>query len=263
MLSGKSSRRWLVVVLAAGLALAVTGGTALAAGWVGLRDLLGLDREALRAEREAGKSLAQIAGEQGIDEEQLVGALLAGLRARLDLAVTAGRLSREEADRVLADAEARVREFLNRTDLGPGSGKFGAGWGGRWKGHGAFPSVGCAELSDLLGLDREALRAELKAGKSLARIAAERGVSEERLVEALLAGLRARLDAAVTAGKLSREQADRILADSEARAREFINRTDLGPAGGKFGRGWGGRLHGRHPFHFKSAPGPAPQGTTQ
>ncbi|WP_126428657.1 hypothetical protein [Brevibacillus marinus] len=59
----------------------------------------------------------------------------------------------------------------------------------------------------LLKLDHQALRQELKQDKSLAEIAAERGVSLEQLTEAVVKERSERLDQAVAEGKLSADDA--------------------------------------------------------
>jgi hypothetical protein len=71
------------------------------------------------------------------------------------------------------------------------------------------------EIAKALGISREALRAEHEAGRSFAEIAEAHGKSKDEVVDAVREAMRAaheaRIEAAVKAGKLTREQADRML----------------------------------------------------
>lgn len=76
-------------------------------------DALAMTEDDVRDALADGKTLVDLAGEQGISVDALVDALLADHRARLDEAVAEGDLTREEADRRLARAEARVTALAN------------------------------------------------------------------------------------------------------------------------------------------------------
>jgi len=111
--------------------------------------------------------------------------------------------------------------------------------------------LGLDTVAKLLGEDPATIAAERQGGKSLAEIAAARGVSEEALVQALLDAHRAALDAAAAAGRITREQADAMLGVMGERIAQAIHRTDTGPFGRGFGRGAGlgrGARHGVCPF---------------
>lgn len=78
---------------------------------------------------------------------------------------------------------------------------------------------------EYVGMSRSELRAELKAGKSLAQVAASRGKSVEGLKAALLSAVRANLDQLVTSGQLSAERRDKMLARIDGRLDKLVNRT--------------------------------------
>jgi hypothetical protein len=75
---------------------------------------------------------------------------------------------------------------------------------------------GADAAAQALGMTSAQLRAELRSGKDLKAIAAEKGVPYATVTAAALAPVKARLDAAVAAGKLTQERADKILAKLEA-----------------------------------------------
>ena len=75
--------------------------------------LLGIDVDALRSGLRDGKTIAEIAGEQGVDPQTVIDSLVAEARSHLDLSVENGRLTQEEADAKLADATERITDFVN------------------------------------------------------------------------------------------------------------------------------------------------------
>jgi hypothetical protein len=79
-------------------------------------------------------------------------------------------------------------------------------------------------ISGYLGLTRAQILADLRSGQTLAQIAdAIPGKSAAGLVEAIVAPWRAKLDAAVAAGKLSAGTESTILAHLNAKVTAFVN----------------------------------------
>lgn len=75
----------------------------------------GLTKEELKAEIQAGKSLAQIASAYGSSEQAVVDAVLTKLSTRLDKAVAKGKITPEQKTAVLARAAERARTIMNKT----------------------------------------------------------------------------------------------------------------------------------------------------
>ena len=75
--------------------------------------LLGIDVDALRSGLRDGKTIAEIAGEQGVDPQTVIDSLVAEAKSHLDLSVENGRLTQAEADAKLADATQRITDFVN------------------------------------------------------------------------------------------------------------------------------------------------------
>ena len=69
----------------------------------------------------------------------------------------------------------------------------------------------------------QALRAELKSGKSVAQVAGEHGVSAQTVIGALVDAADARIDQAVTDHKLSTDQATKIKGALPAWAAKAVN----------------------------------------
>jgi hypothetical protein len=74
---------------------------------------LGLTAAQLRSELEDGKTLAQIAKDHGKTAAGLVNELLDAAKERIDAAVTAGRLTRSDADSLLAGLKDRITNLVN------------------------------------------------------------------------------------------------------------------------------------------------------
>jgi polyhydroxyalkanoate synthesis regulator phasin len=74
---------------------------------------LGIDEDDLRAALRDGRTIAEIAEEQGVAVEDVVDDIVAAQRERVDEAVADGRLTQEAADEILAGAEARVTARVN------------------------------------------------------------------------------------------------------------------------------------------------------
>ena len=85
------------------------GGLASAASY------LGLGERALRAELDAGKTLAQVAADRGKSVSGLIDAMVAAAKTRLDPAVKAGRLTQGQEDRILADVRQRTTDLVDGT----------------------------------------------------------------------------------------------------------------------------------------------------
>jgi len=111
----------------------------------------------------------------------------------------------------------------------------GQGWG---RSHGQ--EAICSEtLSELSGLTPEEIQAQRQEGKSLVEIAAAQGVSEDALVEAIMAAKTEFIQQRVEAGTLTQEQADLMLEQMEQRTLQAVNRTTVGPPDWSRGNGRG------------------------
>lgn len=74
---------------------------------------LGLTQSQLDAKLDSGKTLAQVAKDQGKSVDGLVAALKADMKQKLDQAVADGRITKAQEDQALKDAEARITNLVN------------------------------------------------------------------------------------------------------------------------------------------------------
>jgi hypothetical protein len=74
---------------------------------------LGLTEVQLMRKLDSGKTLAQVATDEGKSVDGLIAALKDDLKSKLDDAVSAGRLTKAQEEQALKDADQRFRDFVN------------------------------------------------------------------------------------------------------------------------------------------------------
>jgi lambda repressor-like predicted transcriptional regulator len=221
-----------VVLIVLAVASLAVGGTALAAGSPGAKerpraakvaaggllkvaaDYLGVTPKALRAELRQGRSLAQVATAREKSVDGLEQALLTAYRARVQAARTAGKIDAARAQRMLDRAPARIERLVEATRAGKAR---------RAKVRLAKGLLAVA--ADYLDVTRKQLVAELRQGRSLAQVATVRGKSVDGLETVLLDAFKAKVNAAVAAGKLDATRAQRMLERAPARIERLVTRA--------------------------------------
>ena len=110
--------------------------------------------------------------------------------------------------------------------------------------HGGFGLRGAIadEVSQVLGLSAEEIRSQLAAGSSLADIAADQGVETQAVVDAIVASIQERIDAAVADGRLTEDEAAERADDIAEHAADMVERSFDG-----MGAGFGEGDHGAGP----------------
>ena len=98
-----------------------------------------------------------------------------------------------------------------------------AGKGDHRGGKGIGKGTDLSSAATALGVTAEEVRAALKAGQSLADLAASKNVDPQKVIDALMAPITERANAAVTGGKLTQAQADEQLAAAKTRITDFVN----------------------------------------
>ena len=129
-----------------------------------------------------------------------------------------GSITQEQAD--------EVATTLSDADLG---------WHGH---HGGW--FGLETAAETLGMTEDELRTALEAeGATLAKVAEDKGVAVDELVDALVTAKRERIAQAVESG-MPQEVADERLADLEQKVTEWVNSTEEDRPWGGRGGWWGG-----------------------
>jgi lambda repressor-like predicted transcriptional regulator len=161
--------------------------------------LLNLDRETLNEKLAAGSTLAEIATEQGVASDDLKAALTSAFEERqtndksqfsanLDNLISTEQLATGREDR-------RGRDFGHNLDA----------------------------AATALNMTEDELKTELQAGKTIAALAEEKGISEDTVISALETAINAEIDQAVTDGKLTADEAATKKEETTAQAQSIVN----------------------------------------
>jgi len=169
---------------------------------------LQLDRAALAKDVRSGQTLAQVATARGKSVAGLEAAMVAAVKAKLDAAVAAGRISAAQEQTRLARVQDQVDRLVN-AKLAP------------------RPAAKARLLglaAKYIGVSRSTLANELH-GRSLAQVAIAHGKTAAGLKAALSAPVKLRLANAVAAGRISSAEAAARLEKLNARLDAAINKT--------------------------------------
>ncbi|WP_169084340.1 SHOCT domain-containing protein [Paenibacillus sp. PL91] len=188
---------------------------------------LGLTEDALRTEQEAGKTLAAIAAEKGVNVQVVIDALVSDRKTKLAEELAAGEITQEQYDSAFAEAVDRATQHVNGVLPLRGEGGRGGGFG-----------RSLDAIAEALSLTADALKVELQAGKTIAAIATEKGVAVQTLIDLQIKDHKAKLAEQLAAGTITQEQYDTRLAEAVEHATKHVNGELPVPGeGGKGSRG--------------------------
>ncbi len=154
------------------------------------------------------------AGQLGVQPSALSDALKKAYMNRIDAAVAAGRLTKEQGDAIKARIQSGGPMLVPGGFRGPGPmGHIGPGAGIR----------GLDAAATYLGLSESDLQAKLQGGKSLADVAKDQGKSVDGLIQALVDDAKTHLDQAVSDGHLTQAQEDQILGQIKQHISDLVN----------------------------------------
>ena len=194
-------------------------------------EALGMSEEELRTELAAGKSIADVAAEKGVDKQKVIDAMVAEASAALDAAKAA--------------LPERIAALVEQDGL-PMHGPGGPGRPGHHRGIGVINSIDDAATA--LGISRQELVAELESGKSIAQVAEEKGKNLDDVKAAMVADANARIDRLVAEGRITAEKAADLKAGLAEKVDNVVEHEGLPMRGHKrFG-----------PPPAEDAPAPAP-----
>jgi polyhydroxyalkanoate synthesis regulator phasin len=164
----------------------------------------------LSPKQESQTVLNDAAKELGVSPSELSAAIQSALEKRVDAAVAAGRLTKEQGN----DLKQRIESGdFPLFGFGPGPGGF--------EHHEMLGGLDAAAA--YLGLSEDELRAQLESGKSLAEVAKAKAKSVDGLVDALVADAKKHLDEEVAEGHLTKSQAEQMLSRLEDGIRAMVN----------------------------------------
>ena len=148
---------------------------------------------------------------------------LTAIKDALKSLVTDKTITQAQADKVATTLDQ------NLPQRGEGMG------GGRQGGPGGPGRMGQGEAAKVIGITPAELRAQLEAGKTLAQIATANGVSKADLIAGLVKAEEAQLAQAVTDGKITQAQADKVKATLKDRVTTRVDQVGKAERGGHRG----------------------------
>jgi lambda repressor-like predicted transcriptional regulator len=178
---------------------------------------LKLEKPAFQAKIASGKTLAEIAAEQGISRD--------ALKAELTKEVTA-KLDQQKAD-FATNLDKTIDAIKPAGKGGDGlesDGRHGGKPGGPGgKNHGGA-RIDLTTVATALGYTTaDELKAALTSGKSIADLATEKGVSLQTLIDLEVVQIVKNLDQQLADGKITQAEYDQQKADSTTNATNYVN----------------------------------------
>ncbi|MCC6238020.1 MAG: hypothetical protein IT299_10650 [Dehalococcoidia bacterium] len=222
--------------------LAVAGGAAVAIAATAAGVAYAQTPTETTRQQRAEEQLNRFAQNLGVDATRVKEAIKQTALQHIDEALAAGNLTAEQAQQ--AKDAINSGEFPGMGGFGFGGFKGGRGDGGHggpggFGGLGGVMKQGSEALATFLGVSADTLRTELQ-GKSLADVATAHGKSADQLKAFLTSEAEKKAQEAVTAGKLTQDQATKMLDAMKANLDEMITRVHSTDASG--GRGFGPRM---------------------
>ncbi|MFZ5631925.1 MAG: DUF2680 domain-containing protein [Bacillota bacterium] len=151
--------------------------------------------------------LAKFAGNLGVDQDKVVAALDATKKQMLDEAVQQGRITQEQADKIAARPNENFGWFGDfhgkKHDRKPGFKEGGRNFND--------------DMAKVLGITPDQLKAEFQSGKKLPQIITDHGLTAEQFNQKMLEMKKEALAKAVSEGKLTQEQVDKMIQKMEQR----------------------------------------------
>ncbi|MTV49237.1 hypothetical protein GJ688_09630 [Heliobacillus mobilis] len=178
----------------------------------GLAAILGMEQSALKTELQSGKTILDIAQAKGISKDDLIAKMVADAETRIDQAVKDGKLTSDKAVQMKANLKDRLIAAVERkADPSKADGKRG------------MLGNHLQKVTEILNMQPNELRDEMKAGKSLAEIAQSKGIAPEDLKAKLIEAAKQDIDSLVQQGKMTQEKADQVKQGLEKRIDGMIN----------------------------------------
>jgi uncharacterized protein (DUF433 family) len=172
-------------------------------------DAIGISSADLLAAMKGGHSIADVAEAHHVDTQTVIDAVVAALDARIQAAVTSGKITAEQATKLEAAVAKRVPKAVDATL--------------RQLHRHRVIRAAVDVSAETIGITPAELRSQLAAGKSVAEVATAHDVDPATVVNALVTAGTARIDKAVAAGHLDADRAAKLKASLPERAQRFVD----------------------------------------
>jgi transposase-like protein len=156
---------------------------------------IGVEPKALGQEIKAGTSVADVAKSHNVDPQTVIDAIDAAADKKVDEAVTAGKIDATRAATIKEQVPTRVAKLVNGELKGKTAVK------AKLRRHARRSGVKLA--ASTIGIDTKTLVDAVKGGQTVADVARSHNVDPQKVIDAIVSGADAKIQAAVTSGKIS------------------------------------------------------------
>lgn len=176
--------------------------------------------------------LNNLATALGISRTTLNGDLGTAAKNTVQQAVTAGKLTQAQADKIdQAIDNGHLNSIIHSLDAH----NWAQSQRGKWRGLGN-------DIATALGIQPSELSSELKSGKTLQQVITDHGKTTQDVVDSVVAQVKTKLDAKVTAGKITPAQETKEL---DSLKTQLTNAIETNQISGPFHVNIGGWMHGK------------------
>ncbi|MCK9859912.1 hypothetical protein [Paenibacillus sp. ATY16] len=174
---------------------------------------LGLDKEAFQKALEAGKSLADVAKEQGKEVQPLIDELTGEISDEIQAKSTKNLTDEEKANVHKKAAIEAERVFHSPLDKEQEVKEQGIG---EYNLQAAF---------ELLGVEKATFAEQVQAGKSFVDIAKDHGITRQKLIDTLMSDFTAKIAAVQAKGDITQEEANQKKQAVLKEVEDFVDHT--------------------------------------
>ncbi len=177
----------------------------------------GLSKDAFKDGFKNGKSINDILTANGKDPAAVKTAVLADVDARIQQALTDGKINQAQATKLTEKAPTALEKLFAAT---------------RKANHPRVRELGKAAIkisAETIGITPRELVRDLRGGQTIAQVA---GGKTQAVIDALVAHGNAAIDKAHADGKISEEQAEKLKANLPTHVQDFVNNPHTGHKGG-------------------------------
>ena len=194
-----------------------------------LHDATGITLEDLQARREERLTVADLFRENGLDPEAIAEDVKAQITAEIEQAVSEGRISQENADRLLEGLDDAVDRALNTPEaLRDGlRGLIERAQQARERAAEMLSRSLLGTVAEMAGADPHDILQEWREAGSLAVVIEAHGLSVDDVVSATESAITDKVNESVAEGKLTEERAAQILDGLHERLVERVNGAPL------------------------------------
>ncbi len=163
-----------------------------------IMDATRLSRADLLADLRGGKSLSDVITENGGDVDTIIAQAVAAETAQINTAVTNGRLTQAQADKLIAALQPLYENVLS----------------GEWQRQAIYNRIRAGVVvlaAQETGLKPEDIVSQVKGGASLADVLTAHNVDVNTFIDDAAARMQARLNVLVVDGRITQSQADEDL----------------------------------------------------